>query len=74
MVNEGMVVDPMLLSTLQVGQHKRTAGRAPKQHLNKKLRTEKPAVTQGRKSRFTAMSARTMTSEDEDADTHKQKR
>ena len=50
-------------------KRKRPAVRAPKQHVNKKGRSEKPAVTQGRRSKFTAMSAQTVSSEDEDAAT-----
>lgn len=66
--------EPSMMSfAVQVEQRKRTS-KAPKQHLNKKMRTEKPAVTQARKSRFTAMSAKTVGSEDEDANTYQQKR
>ena len=55
-------------------KRKRAASRAPKQHVNKKGRSEKPAVTQGRRSKFTAMSAQTVTSEDDDAETHQHRR
>ncbi|KAL3159757.1 hypothetical protein ABBQ38_010163 [Trebouxia sp. C0009 RCD-2024] len=50
-------------------KRKRLPAVAPKQHVNKRGRTEKPAVTQGRRSKFTAMSAQTVTSDDEDAAT-----
>ncbi|KAL0036795.1 hypothetical protein WJX79_010227 [Trebouxia sp. C0005] len=55
-------------------KRKRAAPRAPKQRINKKGRSEKPAVTQGRRSKFTAMSAQTMTSEDDDGDTYQHRR
>ncbi|KAL0052859.1 hypothetical protein WJX82_008861 [Trebouxia sp. C0006] len=55
-------------------KRKRAASRAPKQLINKKGRSEKPAVTQGRRSKFTAMSAQTMTSEDDDGDTYQHRR
>lgn len=55
-------------------KRKRAASRAPKQHVHKKGRADKPAVTQGRRSKFTAMSAQTVTSEDDDAATFQRKR
>ncbi|DBA86145.1 TPA: hypothetical protein ACH3X1_005657 [Trebouxia sp. C0004] len=55
-------------------KRKRAASRAPKQRINKKGRSEKPAVTHGRRSKFTAMSAQTRTSEDDDADTYQHRR
>lgn len=62
------------LAQMEKEKRKRAASRAPKQHVNKKGRSEKPAVTQGRRSKFTAMSAQTVTSEDDDAETHQHKR
>ena len=66
----------MTLTFLQMEKEKRkrAASKAPKQRLNKKGRADKPAVTQGRRSKFTAMSAQTMTSDDDDADTHQHRR
>ena len=55
-------------------KRKRAASRAAKQQVNKKGRAEKPAVTQGRRSKFTAMSAQTVTSDDDDAATYQSKR
>ena len=55
-------------------KRKRPAAR-PSKHVNKRGRAEKPAVTQGRRSKFTAMSAQTVnTSEDEDAATFQRQR
>lgn len=48
-------------------ENRKRQAMAPKQHVNKRGRAEKPAVTQGRRSKFTAMSAQTVTSDDEDA-------
>lgn len=55
-------------------KRKRLPAMAPKQHVNKRGRSEKPAVTQGRRSKFTAMSAQTVTSDDEDAATCQRKK
>lgn len=56
-------------------KRQRPAARPSKQHVNKRGRAEKPAVTQGRRSKFTAMSAQTVnTSEDEDAATFQRQR
>lgn len=55
-------------------KRKRAAPRAPKQRLNKKGRSEQPAMTQGRKSKFTAMSAQTVASDEEDPETHQHRR
>ena len=56
-------------------KRKRPAARPSKQHVNKRGRVEKPAVTQGRRSKFTAMSAQTVnTSEDEDVATLQRQR
>lgn len=64
----------LLLLQMEKEKRKRAASRAPKQRINKKGRSEKPAVTQGRRSKFTAMSAQTMTSEDDDGDTYQHRR
>ncbi len=64
----------LMLLQMEKEKRKRAASRAPKQRINKKGRSEKPAVTQGRRSKFTAMSAQTMTSEDDDGDTYQQRR
>lgn len=56
-------------------KRKRPAARPSKQHVNKRGRVEKPAMTQGRRSKFTAMSAQTVnTSEDEDVATLQRQR
>ena len=54
-------------------RRKRAASQAPKQRMNKKGRSERPAMTQGRRSKFTAMSAQTVTTDDE-ADIYQHKR
>lgn len=56
-------------------KRKRPAARPSKQQVKKRGRAEKPAVTQGRRSKFTAMSTQTVnTSEDEDAATFQRQR
>ena len=56
-------------------QRKRPAARPSKQQVSKRGRAERPAVTQGRRSKFTAMSAQTVnSSEDEDAATFQRRR
>ena len=64
----------LIILQMEKEKRKRAASRAPKQRINKKGRSEKPAVTQGRRSKFTAMSAQTMTSEDDDGDTYQHRR
>ena len=64
----------LILRQMEKEKRKRAASRAPKQRINKKGRSEKPAVTQGRRSKFTAMSAQTVTSEDDDGDTYQHRR
>jgi len=64
----------LIFLQMEKEKRKRAASRAPKQRINKKGRSEKPAVTQGRRSKFTAMSAQTMTSKDDDADTYQHRR
>lgn len=56
-------------------KRKRPAARPSSQHVSKRGRAEKPAVTQGRRSKFTAMSAQTVnTSEDEETATFQRQR